>query len=53
VSREVLTYTYNRGQGTGKRPIQSGKANPPRDIMTSRSHQGFKGATWGSGWVSF
>lgn len=36
-----------------KRPIQSGKANPPRDIVTSRSHQGFKGAAWGSGWVSF
>lgn len=35
-----------------KRPIQSEKANPPRDIMTSGSHGGFKGAAQGGGWVS-
>lgn len=45
--------THNYRQGAGKRPIQSGKANPARDIMTLGSHGGFKGATQEGTCISF
>lgn len=35
-------------KGARRRPIQSRKANPPRDIMTSSSHRGFTGPVAGS-----
>lgn len=45
--------TITASTPTPKRPIQSGRANPPRDIMTSGSHRGFKGAAPGGSWISF
>lgn len=45
--------TITTSSPTPKRPIQSGRANPPRDVMTEGSHRGFKGAAEGGSWISF